>query len=101
MLISIDESFSSRATKLTNSWLMKGVNQQLKNICIEDSTSLITSISPSRIVFASKTSGFVNNLIFVEYLKRLIQTLKEDFEINIMSCLIIMDNTTTHRSKLL
>ena len=100
MLIRIDESSFSRATKLTNSWLMKVVNQELQNICFEDSSSLIILISSSGIVFASKTSGSVNSLMFVEYLKRLKQILKEDFEINIMNCLIIMDNATTHRSKI-
>ena len=99
MLISIDESSFSRTTKLTNSWLMKGVSQELQNICFEGSTSLITSISSTGIVFASKTSGPVDGLMFVEYLKRLKTVLKEDFEIDIENCLIIMDNATIHRSK--
>ena len=99
MLISINESSFSRTTKLTNSWLMKGVSQELLNICFEGSTSLITSISSTGIVFAFKTSGAVDGLMFVEYLKRLKQVLKEDFEINIENCLIIIDNATIHRSK--
>ena len=32
MLISVDESSFSRATKLSNSWLMEGFDQELQNI---------------------------------------------------------------------
>ena len=99
-MISFDESSFYWATKLTNLWLTKGVNQELQNICFEDSASLITSMSSSRIVIDSKTSESVNSFMFVKYLKRLKQTLKEDFDINIKSWLIIMNYVSTHRRKI-
>ena len=42
---------------------MKGVSQELQNICFEGSTSLITSIRLTGIVFAAKISGPVDGLL--------------------------------------
>ena len=66
---------------------MNGVSQELQNNCFKGSTSLITSVSTTGIVSASKTSGLADGLMFVEYPKRLKKVLKEDFKINIKKLL--------------
>ena len=99
MLISVDESSFSRATKLSNLWLMKGFDQELQNIWFDGSTSLITSITSTGIVFGINTSGSVDGSIFAEYLRRLKQMLKDDLDVSIENCLLFMDNATTHRSE--
>ena len=56
VLINVDESSFSRLTKKNYSWIPKGKEQIIKNICFQNSWSLVTAITSRGGVIAAKAN---------------------------------------------
>ena len=90
LLINIDESSFSRLTKKNYSWIQKGKEQIIKNICFRNSCSLITAITSSGKFIAAKSSRWVNLNLFIEFLKEQVRFFKEIEQVEQQKCLIYL-----------
>ena len=99
ILINIDETLFSRATKTTHSWLLKGEECTINNIWYSNSCSLITAITSTGSIYASTYSGSVDGSTFVEFLKGLKSFIQSTAFWNTSDYLILIDNAPTHHSK--
>ena len=100
MLINIDETLFSRTTKATYSWSAKGKECPVNNIGCSNSFFLISAILSTGFVNALGSTESVNGWIFTKFLNGLRGFIEEKIQIDIREWLIILDNASTHHSKL-
>ena len=98
LLLKVDEFFS-RSTKLTHFLMKRWKSFELINICLSSSASLITIITSNGKVFKGNTKGAVNSTMFLSFSKKLWSFIEEDCNVKTNICLVILDNTSTHRWK--
>ena len=98
MVININESSLSRATKLTHSWLTKGKACKLNNIWYSSSTSLIAAITSRGDAFAANTAGSVNGQMFLEFIVKLWKFIEKTCKIQAHKCQFMFESAMTHRS---
>ena len=71
-LKNIDETSFSRLTKKSLSWIPKGKEQIIKNICFRNSWSLIMAITSIGSTIAAKQNGSITSILIVEFLSELV-----------------------------
>ena len=100
ILINIDEITFSRLTKKNLSWIPKGKEQIIKNICFKNSWSLVTAITSIGSVIAAKRIGTITSVLIIEFLRELIWFIKDCEKVEPKDCLIMLDNATVHRTEI-
>ena len=100
LLINVDESSFSRMTTKNFSWIPKGKEQIIKNICFQNSWTLITAITSTGGVFSAKSNESVNSNLFVNFMRELVTFIRKSEKQNKNNCLIILDNCSVHRSEI-
>ena len=100
LLINVDESSFSWMTTKNFSWIPKGKEQIIKNICFQNSWTLITAITSTGGVFAAKSNESVNSNLFVNFMRELATFIRKSEKQNKNNCLIILDNCSVHRSQI-
>ena len=73
----IDETSFSRLTKKNCSWIPRGKEQIVKNICFKNSWSLVTAIASTGSVIAARRIGIINSIIIAEFLKEWVRFIKK------------------------
>ena len=99
ILINIDDTLFSRTTRPSYSWLERGKEWSIGNIWCTNSTSLITEITSTGLVYASSISDSIKGSIIVDYFQGLKEFIQDKLKIEIRKWLILFDNAPTHRSK--
>ena len=100
ILINIDKTLFSRATNCTHSWLPKRKEWIINNISYSNSWSLITSIASTESAYAFRYSCSFTEEIFADFLKALKSFIQDEMKSNPNDWLILMDNASIHRSKI-
>ena len=98
ILINIDETTFSRLTKKNLSWIPKGKEQIIKNICFKNSWSLVTAITSTGSVIAAKRIGTITSVLIIEFLRELIWFIKDCEKVEPKDCLIMLDNASVYRA---
>ena len=100
ILINVDETSFSRMTKKNLTWIPKGKEQIVKNICFRNSWSLVTAITSTGSVFAAKRVGTITSIMILDYLRELVRFIKESEKVETRHYLIILDNASVHRAEI-
>ena len=100
LLINIDETSFSRLTKKSLSWIPKGKEQIIKNICFRNSWSLIMAITSNGSTIAAKQNGSITSILIIDFLRELVRFVKESEGVEPEHCLVILDNASIHRSEI-
>ena len=98
ILINIVETTFLRLTKKSLSWIPKGKEHIIKNICFNNSWSLVIVITSTGSVIAAKRIGTITSVLIIEILKELIWFIKDCEKVEPSDCLIILDNASEHRA---
>ena len=88
----------SRNAKSSYSWLEKGKEWNINNICFTKSVSLITAIISDGSIFAAAAKGNVNGELFKEFLKELKNFIELDLAADLWNWLVLIDNVPTYHS---
>ena len=99
LLINIDESIFSRNTKRHYSWFRIGENCSINNTKFSNSISVIAGICSNGTAYCWFVDETITSKLFLEYLRRMIYYIDHDMQVQLLNCLIIMDNCSIHRSK--
>ena len=100
LMINIDESSISRGTLKSRSWLRKGENWIIQNEVFRNSISIICSIISNGHYFIKPFTTSINSSDFMEYFKEMIRSVWNESKANYSHMLVILDNSSTHRSRL-
>ena len=100
LMINIDESSISRGTLKSRSWLSKGENWIIQNEVFRNSISIICSITSNGHYFVKPFTTSINSSDFMEYFKEMIRSVWNESKANYSHMLVILDNSSTHRSRL-
>ena len=98
-ILNVDESTFSRNTKVLYSWGIKGVKHPLKNIEFSGSLSIISAISTAGKTYNLIKEGTIKAHDFIEYMKQLVNTIKESWDIKNEEIGLILDNCSVHSAK--
>ena len=99
LFINIDEVLFSNKTKFNYSWLSKGVSGSLKNTIFKWSKSMIAAISSVGKWLISELDCKNNSDFFVDFLHKLEKWIVFDYKMKLNETIIIMDNSSIHKSK--
>ena len=100
VMANIDEACFSRTLLKKRSWLRKGFEDIVTNIKHSGSMSLISWIKNSGCSFNAAVSGTIDSHIFLEYLKALLNYLEAQHSTWSSHILLILDNASFHRAKI-
>ena len=101
MLINVYESFFSRLTKKELTWILKGRDQIVKNICFKNSWSLVTAITSTGGVIIGKVSGSVDSNLIEKFMKEMVSFIKDSEGAEVQRSLVILDNASIHHAKVI
>ena len=100
VIVNIDEAWFSRTTAAKRSWLRRGMDETITNIKHSGSLSLISAITSSGWSFNATVAGSINSRLFIDYLKEILSFLTEQQGVMKEKTLILMDNASFHRAKI-
>ena len=101
VLINIDESVISKNTRINYSWLPKGLSCPITNVKLNNSISLISAIWSNGFFLSALVKGSNNSEIFLKFLERMIKELQVNWDIWIHRWIILLENWSIHKSKLI
>ena len=101
VLINIDESVIGKNTRINYSWLSKGTSYPITNMKFNNSISLISAIWSNGFSLSALVKGTNNSEIFLKFLERMIKELQVNWDIWIHRWMILLDNWSIHKSKLI
>ena len=101
LMINIDESFISRGALKSRSWRCKGEDWIIQNEVFRNFISIICSITSSGHYFVKPFTTSINSSDLMEYFKEMIRSVWNESKANYSHMLVILDNYSTHRSRLL
>ena len=100
VIINIDESVINRNTRINYSWLEKGKSWAVTNTKFINSISLISAIWTNGFSMSAVLNWTIASLSFVKFLEQLKLELKLKWNVSFEEWIIILDNSSIHRSKL-
>ena len=99
VIVNIDEAWFFHKTSTTRSWLRRGMDKTITNIKYSGTLSLILAITSSGWTFNATVTGNINSNLFIKYLKEILRFLEEKHKTKKERILILLDNATSHRAK--
>ena len=99
LVLNTDESVISRNTKINYSWGVKGIKKPLNNIKFSSSLSIISTISTTGKWYNYIKVGTIKASDFIEYIGKMVETMKGTSQIENNQIGIILDNCAVHSAK--
>ena len=96
--VNVDEVLFTKSTKINYSWGKSGRQIIVSNISFVGSLAMICAITSRGGWFFSPLTSKNNSLVFIEFIKRLINWLTEDQSIKLKDIVILLDNSPIHCS---
>ena len=98
LYINIDEVLFSNKTKFNYSWLNRGASGSLQNTIFKGSKSIIAAISSTGKWLISELNCKNNSDFFIKFLHKLERWVVFDLKMKLNDTIIIMDNSSIHKS---
>ena len=97
-ILNMDETTINGDTKNNYTWLIRRTSGSVKNICINGSANLKTTISSTGSSYSDITKWTTDSRVIMEYLKELFQMVQNREHIPPNKTLLMLDNTPYHRA---
>ena len=97
-ILNMDETTINGDTKNNYTWLIRGTSGSVKNICINGSANLKTTISSTGSSYSDITKWTTDSRVIMEYLKELFQMVQNREHIPPNKTLLVLDSTPYHRA---
>ena len=99
-IINIDENYLNKNIRVSYSWLSKGKNWYLANTKFENNVSLISAIWTNGFACNAVLHETIKSTTIIEFLDKLSEKMRARSTLDLSDCIILMDNWSIHRSKL-